>query len=304
MKLSKVFVGPMVLVLLWVFVLFNPVVSFAYETIDVKNGGSIRGKVTLKGVIPPLRVFPIGLYPFSQFCKKISDGDNNVLLEEFFVGTGGGLKDAIVTVQNVQKGKPFTHLKASMVSVDCMFHPAEALPAEVDVVEMDNTIHHEHPLVTVLENHRTLSVVNKDPIIHNMQVYQNQKGNIILNTPLPISDEPRGGILDFEADNKIAHMICGMHEFMQSWAYVIDNPYYTNTKKDGDFLINDIPPGTYEVVVWHPHLKPITHEVTISANQSSEINVEFDSSDVKRPLYELQDSFRTAPKDHVPGHHH
>ncbi|MHB8481389.1 MAG: carboxypeptidase-like regulatory domain-containing protein [Nitrospiria bacterium] len=301
MKNSKYDLKPMALVLLWVFVFFNPVASFGYETVDVTNGGSVRGKVTLKGPIPSPRVFPVGIYPFSYFCKKISDGGNNVLLDEFFVGADGGMKDAIVTVQNVQKGKPFPDLKASMIAVDCMFHPGEASESEYNVVQPDKTIHHEHPLVTVLENHESISLINKDPIIHNMQVFQNEKGNIILNTPLPVSNEPRGGILNFEKGNKIIHMICGMHEFMQSWAYVIDNPYYTNTKKDGDFLIDKLPPGTYKVVVWHPHLKPISREVTISANQSTEVNFEFNSSDVRRPIYESQDSFRTAPKEHM--HH-
>ena len=304
MKNLKYVFKPTALILLWVFLFVQPDPLFGYETINVTNGGSVIGKVTLKGAIPMPRVFPVGIYPFSFYCKKIADGENNVLLDEFFVGTAGGVKDAIVTVQNVQKGKPFPDLKASMIAVDCMFHPGDASPSEYNIAQPDKTIHHEHPLVTVLANHESISLINKDPIIHNMQVFQNEKGNIILNTPLPVSNEPRGGILSFEKGNRIIHMICGMHEFMQSWAYVVDNPYYANTKKDGEFIIDRLPPGTYQVVVWHPHLKPISREVTISANRPTEVNFEFDSSEVKRPIYESQDSFRTFPKDRMPEHMH
>lgn len=81
--------------------------AFGYEEMDVKGGGTLIGRVTLKGEIPPPRVFPLVLYPFGAFCKRISDGQGNVLLEEFYVGTDGGLKDSVVAVEQVKKGKPF-----------------------------------------------------------------------------------------------------------------------------------------------------------------------------------------------------
>src|SRR6266566_2120892 len=76
-----------------------------YQEISVKNGGTITGKVTLKGAIPVPRVFPLVLYPFGPFCKKISDGQGNVRLMEFTVDPTRGLQDSIVAVQQVKKGK-------------------------------------------------------------------------------------------------------------------------------------------------------------------------------------------------------
>ena len=46
-------------------------------------------------------------------------------------------------------------------------------------------------------------------------------------------------------------MICGMHEFMQTWGYRIQNPYFFKTKIDGNFKIDTIPPGDYVVKAWH-----------------------------------------------------
>jgi hypothetical protein len=273
-----------------------------YKEIVVKDGGTITGKVTLKGPIPEPRVFPVVLYPFGSYCKKISDGHGMIRLEEFIVSPGGGMQDAIVAVEQVSQGKPFPHLTGEWVAVDCMFHPADVPDSELFRVNPQKKLHHTHPLVTVLENHRPISVVNKDPIIHNGQVFQSERGNILLNFPLPVSSKPRGGVLNFERGKRISEMICGMHEFMQSWGFVVDNPYYSKTKMDGLFAIDRLPPGTYKILAWHPHLKPIEREVTIPANGTVSVNFEFDARQVVRPHYESQEKFRIGPEAHPHEH--
>jgi hypothetical protein len=266
-----------------------------YQEIPVKNGGTITGKVTLKGAIPVPRVFPLVLYPFGPFCKKISDGQGNVRLMEFAVDPTGGMQDAIVAVEQVKQGKPFLPIKNDFVTVNCMFHPADVPDSEQFSIKSDGKLHHEHPLVTVVQNNQPVSIVNKDPVIHNAQFFQSEKGNIVLNFPLPVSTAPRGGKLHLDAGKKITQLICGMHEFMQSWGLVVDNPYYAKTKRGGGFTIDKLPPGTYKVSAWHPHLKMIEKEVTVPANGNIAINFEFDSSEVQRPIYESQRDFRIGP---------
>jgi hypothetical protein len=270
--------------------------ALGYEEVDVRNGGSIAGTVRLNGPIPEPRVFPLVLYPFGPFCKKISDGKGHIVLEEFIVETGGALQDAVVAVQHVERGKAFPVIKNEFVVEDCMFHPADVPDSEQFTVNKDGKLRHAHPLVSVMENHQAISVVNRDPVIHNSQIFQSERGNIILNFPLPVSTEPRGGVVNFERGRRISQMICGMHEFMQSWGFMVDNPYYAKTKKDGEFAINDLPPGTYRVVAWHPHLKPIEQEVTVPANGTVSIAFDFDSGQVVRPQYESQERFRIGPE--------
>lgn len=270
--------------------------ALGYEEVDVRNGGSIAGTVRLNGPIPEPRVFPLVLYPFGPFCKKISDGKGHIVLEEFIVGTGGALQDAVVAVQHVERGKAFPVIKNEFVVEDCMFHPADVPDSEQFTVNKDGKLRHAHPLLSVMENHQAISVVNRDPVIHNSQIFQSERGNIILNFPLPVSTEPRGGVVNFERGRRISQMICGMHEFMQSWGFMVDNPYYAKTKRDGEFAINDLPPGTYRVVAWHPHLKPIEREVTVPADGMVSITFDFDSRQVVRPQYESQEKFRIGPE--------
>ncbi|MFZ5862519.1 MAG: carboxypeptidase regulatory-like domain-containing protein [Nitrospirota bacterium] len=276
--------------------------AVAYEEIAVKNGGSITGRVVLTGAVPEPRVFPLVLYPFGPFCKKISDGKGHIVLEEFIVGAGGGLSDAVVSVQRVDKGKPFASISSDFVVVDCMFHPADVPDSEQFAVNERGNLRHEHPLVSVIRNPQPISVINKDPIIHNSQIFQSERGNIVLNFPIPVSTEPRGGLIHLQPGKRIAQMICGMHEFMQSWSYAVDNPYYAKTRKDGEFTIDNIPPGTYRVVAWHPHLAPTEQEVTVAPNGAATLTFEFDGNQVVRPLYESQEKFRVGPEAHPHEH--
>ncbi len=272
-----------------------------YQEIEVKDGGTITGKVVLKGPAPGLRYFPLVLFPFAQYCRKISDGQGNVVLQEFHAAPDGGLQDAIVAVQGVAKGKPFRHLKTEFVAVNCMFHPADVAPSEHSMRDAAGRVHHEHPLVEVMENHQLLSVLNQDPIMHIGQVFQSERGNIVLNFPLPVSTQPNGGLVHFLPGKRIVQMICGMHEFMQTWGYMVENPYYAKTGKDGTFTIDRLPPGAYTVTAWHPHLKPSVQEVVVRPGETVALTFQFDAAEVKRPNYETQDKFRIGPEFHRHG---
>jgi hypothetical protein len=267
-----------------------------YEEATVTDAGTITGRVTLAGRVPEPRIFPLVQFPFAAFCKKISDGRGHIRVEEFIVSRDRGLQDTIVAVREVKRGKPFPPLAQELLAVDCMFHPTETSADELFAIDAKGKLRHEHPLVMVLRNHQPIWVVNRDPIIHNGQVFQNEKGNIILNFPLPVAEEPRGGVLDFDEGKRISQLICGMHEFMQAWGFVVDNPYYARTKKDGNFTIDGLQPGTYRVAAWHPHLPIVEREVTVPENGTASFNVEFDGSRVVRPLYESQEKFRIGPE--------
>jgi hypothetical protein len=294
-------IGHMGNLVLWVIIIFYPFVANGYESVNVTNGGSIAGKVTLKGEIPNSRAFPLVLYPFGNFCKKISDGHGNVVIQEYITGPHQELQDTIISIQDIQKGKAFSDIKAEYVAINCMFHPADVPDSEQFEITKGGSLTHIHPAVGVIRQDQVLTVLNKDPIIHNGQVFQSQRGNITLNFPLPVSDKSNGGVVHLEPGKKIAQMICGMHEFMQTWGYVVDNHYYARTKMDGQFSIDQIPPGTYKVIAWHPHFQPIEREITILPGGNVSLDFEFDSSEIKKSNYEIQEKFRVGPEAHQHG---
>ncbi len=68
----------------------------AYDVIDVEQGGTIEGTVSLQGVVPEPKGFNLITFPDPQYCGRISNGTGWRLLHDFVVGPHGGLKDAIV----------------------------------------------------------------------------------------------------------------------------------------------------------------------------------------------------------------
>jgi hypothetical protein len=47
---------------------------------------------------------------------------------------------------------------------------------------------------------------------------------------------------------------------MRGHLFLDDHPYYARTDGAGRFVLAGVPPGTYEVVCWHPDWHEASHE--------------------------------------------
>ena len=238
--------------------------GWAYQEMEVSNGGSIQGKVTLTGKMPYPRIYHLVLFPNIDMCAESdTDDEMNRVLEDFKVSPDGGLKDVVVTLEHVDAGKPFNKEPINITAENCKFFPD----------------------VNVIRQGENFTVDNIDAVMHNSQVYQKERGKILLNIPIP-AEEVSDGKITFKKKFKIMQMICGMHEFMQTWGYRVQNPYYAQTKIDGNFKIDNIPPGEYKVTAWHYLIKRQSQKVKIAAGETFDLNFEFDADKVIRPFYE------------------
>ena len=253
--------------------------SRAYQEIDVTNGGTVRGKVVLTGEMPHPRVYHLVLFPNIDMCAEIdTDDEMNRVLDDFKISEDGGLKDVVITLKHVEAGKPFNKKLILIDSEDCKFTPD----------------------VNAVRQGEEFKVNNIDAVMHNSQVYQAERGKIIQNLPVP-PEEVTDGKVTFQKKFKIFQMICGMHEFMQTWGYRVQNPYYFITKLGGEFKIDNIPPGDYVLNAWHYLMKPQSQKISIAKNDAVGVNFEFDGNKVVRPLYETIKSGRIKKDAVVPG---
>lgn len=245
--------------------------GWAYQEIEVQNGGTIQGQAVLTGAMPPPRVYHLVLFPNIDMCAEVDadeEGENRVL-DDFKISEGGGMKDVLIILEHVEAGKPFVKEPIMIESENCKFTP------DVNAVRQDETF----------------KVDNLDAVMHNSQVYQKEQGKILINIPIP-AEEVSEGKIHFKKKFKIYQMICGMHEFMQTWGYRVQNPYFFKTKIDGNFKIDNIPPGDYVVSAWHYLMKIQSKKIHISENSVIDLKFAFDGNKVERPLYETIKSGR------------
>lgn len=59
--------------------------------------------------------------------------------------------------------------------------------------------------------------------------------------------------------------------WMRGWVLVTDEAAAV-TGADGRFTLSEVPPGTYDVAVWHETLKGAPQKVTVTAGQTTTID--------------------------------
>ena len=215
----------------------------AYESGTVEDGAVVRGKVTFTGTVPDPKEFELRRSPDLEFCSAVSDGNGHRLLKEVTIGPDGGLKDVVVVVEGVKKGKPFTFTDAEVEASLCQFLP----------------------FVTVVSDKRRVTVFNRDPVLHDIQgyAYDGAGVDIVLHRPA-LHESGTTDIVKLVKGRKVFTMQCGMHPYMQGHGLAVVNPYYAITGLEGTFSIPDLPAGTYRIKAWHPTLGEQERTVTVA----------------------------------------
>ncbi|MEY4527019.1 MAG: hypothetical protein RL768_738 [Nitrospirota bacterium] len=266
----------------------------AYDVIDVPHAGSIEGVVKLAGALPEPKGFNLITFPDPAYCGRISNGRGWRLLRDFVVSPEAGLKDAIVLLEGVEAGKPFETSVPLIEARDCIFQP----------------------FMTIVRNGHAVEVINMDPVMHDIQGYETSPeagARTLFNTPLVMNHQHRRGDIHAEHNHapgaslvgpvylnkgrRTFYMQCGFHAYMESWAMAVNNPYYALTDSRGAFKIDGIPPGTYQLVVWHPQTGPgLTKMVTILEDGKLIEQLSLQAPKGSRSAYKVMDNPRFGPE--------
>lgn len=226
----------------------------AYESMTIVNGGSVKGTVQFTGPLPEPTPFKLHRYPDQKYCGALSDGSGYRMLRDVLVGSQGGLKDVIVTVEGVQKGKPFKLEETKLETNMCQFVP----------------------FVSVMRNEHPMVVKNLDSVAHDLQVYEREREHIFIMFHRPaLTKAGTQDVIRFTGDRRGVVMQCGMHPYMQGHGLAVENPYYAVTESEGIFDIGDLPAGTYRIKAWHPTLGEQEQELTVAAGESSSVEFTF-----------------------------
>ncbi len=263
--------------------------AWSYQEIEVKDGGTITGKVRMTEGKPVPKGFNLITFPDPVYCGRISTGTGWRILDEFSVSADRGLKDTVVVLIDAEKGKPFKFEPPTIEARDCRFLP----------------------FVTVVKNRAEVRVVNMDPVFHDIQAYETSElgPRVLFNTPLPmnpmhvrdagseshehLAGQPMIEVVKLTKNRRFFVMQCGFHAYMESWGFAVDNPYYVVTDSNGQFSLTDVPAGEYTLMAWHPGVGTMLEKkISVSAKQTLQADFTFESPKGRRSVHEIAENPR------------
>jgi hypothetical protein len=206
---------------------------------------SVKGIVKFEGTVPKPKPISMSADPS---CAKQHPAP--VLAQEVMTDSKGDLENVVVFVSEGLGDRTFD------------------APTQPVVVEQKGCLYTPH--VLAMRANQPLHVVNDDPTSHN--IHPTPANNREWNKA-----EPPGTSLDesFAREEIAIPVKCNVHPWMHGYVAVFKHPYFAVTGKDGSFDLSSLPPGTYTIKAWHEKLGTSTQTITISANETNEINFVF-----------------------------
>jgi hypothetical protein len=175
-------------------------------------------------------------------------------------GESRGVKNAVVFLADITSGKSIETLKTPVLDqVGCRYDPH----------------------VIVVKTRGRLEMKSSDGIMHNIHAV----GPSPFNKPFPEADKlikqklRKPGIDSISCD--------AGHSWMSGFIFIVQHPYFAVTDENGEFKLDGVPPGKYNLVVWHEGWN------VTKATRDKDGNVTYYEFEAPK---EIQGSVEVAPK--------
>ena len=205
------------------------------------EAGTLKGHVKYDGKAPKKKKLRMDADPV---CG--SSHSSPVLSENFKMASDGSMAEALVYLKNVKYNG--------------------GVPSEPAVLDQKGCIYMPHVFGMVAG--QELLIKNSDATLHN--IHSMPKVNKEFNFAMPkVVKEKKATFSKSEPDP--FYIKCDVHPWMKTWVLVSDHPYFAVTDAKGNFSIEGIPAGTYEVVCWQEKFgkRTLTAEVTIGEGDTT-----------------------------------
>ena len=163
--------------------------------------------------------------------------------EAIVVDAQGRLANAVVILTGVKREHPAEPL---VVNEKCRFAPR----------------------VQLIAPKASVKTTSRDPILHTTNA-QLENGRSLFNVALPYPGLTITKAITAPGNVRFS---CNTHPWMRAWM-VATNEAAAISGADGRFTIDDVPPGTYELRVWHEALKGAPQKVTVVPGKPTELSI-------------------------------
>jgi hypothetical protein len=206
--------------------------------------GTVTGKVTYTGT--PAKQKPIDMSKEPSCAKQHA---TQITGETVVTGPNNALENVVVYISAGanDEGK----VPSQAVSYDqkgCQYVPhvlAMHTGQELKISNDDQTSHNIHPLAKVNQEWNKSQPPGTPPIV---QKYEKEE---------------------------FISVKCNIHPWMHGYFVVLKTNHYDVSKGGGEFKLPDLPPGKYTITAWHEDYGTQTADVTITGNESKDVNFTF-----------------------------
>jgi len=157
----------------------------------------------------------------------------------------------------------------SVVYVDSIPGKTFPPPSEEAVMSQKNLAFVPH--VLVVQQGTTVQFVNDDNEQHNVfwpSVGGNKKAAHNVGT------WPQGEKRPYKFEQSgVAPLFCNIHAEMSGFIVVSPTPYFAQTDAAGNYKINNVPDGKYNIVAWHEAMKQQTKAVTVAGTGKADFEL-------------------------------
>jgi len=148
----------------------------------------------------------------------------------------------------------------SVVYVDAI--AGKSFPAPSQSVLMDQKGLRFSPSVLVVQKGTTVDFQNDDSVQHNVfwpSISGNKKDGHNMGT------WPKGEKRSFKFDTPgVVPLLCNVHPEMSGYIVVSPTPYFAESDASGNYKIDNVPDGKYNIVAWHEGMKTQTKSVDVA----------------------------------------
>ncbi len=157
----------------------------------------------------------------------------------------------------------------SVVYVNTIAGKTFPAPSEKPVMDQKGLAFHPH--IMVVQQGTTVEFLNSDSVQHNV-FWPSISGNKKLGHNM--GTWPTGDKRPFKFDQPgVVPLLCNVHPDMSAYIVVSPTPYFAKTDADGNYKIENVPDGKYNVVAWHEGMKTQTKPVDVSGTGKADFTL-------------------------------